>query len=139
MRAYRFPNATRAKGDSQCLGYCSAITITHFCFTSSFVADHRPQPSLLVGPAGIRRPSQHRNRYSVRRVSHDLIRRCQADPSGKVDAGEGGRGRWQNERRRCATYALFICAAPPKGTCSRLDFDEFNLAFAQGSERAEWD
>lgn len=95
------------------------------------VADPR---LFLVSPAGIRRRSPQRNGYSVRRVPHNLIRRCQADPGSKTGRRAAGR------KRRRATYALFICLrCTPKGTCSGLDFDEFNLAFAQGSERAEWD
>lgn len=95
------------------------------------VADPR---LFLVSPAGIRRRSPQQNEYSVRRVPHDLIRRCQADPGSKTGRRAAGRKRWR------ATYALFICLrCTPKGTCSGLDFDEFNLAFAQGSERAEWD
>lgn len=49
--------------------------------------------------------------------------------------GSGAAGR---KTLVCATYALFIyCAPRPEGRSrSGLDFDEFNLEFAQGSERA---
>lgn len=88
----------------------------------------------LVSPAGIHRPSPLRKRIARAKdaSTHDLIRRRQTDPLQR----DGQKGSRTQDSLGGATYALFICAAPLKGTCSGLDFDEFNLEFAQGSERA---
>jgi len=47
--------------------------------------------------------------------------------------GPKGRGRTAGEQRRAALMHYSFAGRTPKATCPGLDFDEFNLAFAQGS------
>lgn len=58
--------------------------------------------------------------------AHDLIRRRQTDLA-----------RMEDGRKDTACHLCIIhLRRTPKATCSGLDFDEFNLAFAQGSRIA---
>ena len=90
----------------------------------------------LVNPTGIRRASVATMERILRKMRLARSNQVMSSWPGHEDGQKGSRT--QKACHLCIIHLLTLQSAP-KGTCSGLDFDEFNLAFAQGSERAEWD
>lgn len=122
-------------------GYCSAITITHFCFTSSS-SSSLPTLCACYLPCRTRGNSPSVAAYS-RRILHKTrpARSNQAmssRPERQRSRTAGRRERQKDEARGVVPhlYIIHLHRTPEGHSCSGLDFDEFNLAFAQGSANA---